>query len=502
MFMAMEASQETPPQGEVEVLRNRISELEGILAGQQTLESLLGQREEFYRTVIESLAEGLLITDPSDRIIYANSRMQEITGYPTSELIGAVAYELFMDKSQWPQMTKRNQDRIAGKSEYYEHQLLRKDGTRHWVSVKATPYKNSKGEIIGTVGAVSCIQTQKSLELENEYLQDEIRSERCGAIIASSPALKKVLQQIEVVAPTQANVLILGESGTGKELVARAIHDLSERKGKPLVRVNCASIPKELFESEFFGHVRGAFTGAIKDRTGRFELANGGSLFLDEIGEIPLELQSKLLRVLQEGQFERVGEDRTRTVNVRIIAATNRDLLAEAKAGRFRLDLYYRLSVFPMEIPPLRERPEDIGPLAEHFVKQSANRLGVSQPRLTKGDVRELEGYDWPGNVRELQNVVERAVILARNGRLKFELGNNSDRSLTTPPRISLPDGADPQPSLGELKQQEKQVILNALKQAQGRIYGTDGAAAILGMKPTTLASRIQRYGLKKADFK
>ncbi|EEF59074.1 sigma-54 interaction domain-containing protein [Pedosphaera parvula] len=501
--MATEVSQNTPVQDEVELLRNRITELEGLLGGQQNLKNLLGQREEFYRTVIESLAEGLLITDPNDHVIYANLRMEEITGYPVSELIGAVAYELLTDKAQWPQMTKRNQERVAGKSEFYEHQLLRKDGTRHWVSVKATPYKNSKGEIIGTVGAVSCIQTQKSLELENEYLLDEIRSERFGAIIASSPALKKVLQQIEVVAPTQANVLILGESGTGKELVARAIHDLSERKGKPLVRVNCASIPKELFESEFFGHVRGAFTGAIKDRVGRFELANGGSLFLDEIGEIPLDLQSKLLRVLQEGQFERVGEDRTRTVNVRIIAATNRDLLTEAKAGRFRLDLYYRLSVFPIEIPALRERPEDIGPLAEHFVKQSANRLGVTRPRLTKADVRELEGYDWPGNVRELQNVVERAVILARSGRLKFELGNNSERPFPPSARVPAPDGSiDHQPSLGELKQQEKQVILNALKQAQGRIYGEEGAAAILSMKPTTLASRIQRYGLKKADFK
>src|SRR5262249_26985592 len=261
----------------------------------------------------------------------------------------------------------------------------------------------------------------KNLEFENEFLQDEFRAS-FGNIIGHSPALQKVLAQIATVAPTEANVLILGESGTGKELVARAIHDMSARKEHPLVRVNCASIPKELFESEFFGHVRGAFTGAIKDRVGRFELADHGTLFLDEIGEIPLDLQSKLLRVLQEGQFERLGEDRTRTVRVRIIAATNRELLTEAKAGRFRLDLYYRLSVFPIELPPLRERPEDIGPLAAHFVQHSARRLGVERPRLTRAQVQQLEGYDWPGNVRELQNVVERAVILARGGRLQFDL--------------------------------------------------------------------------------
>jgi PAS domain S-box-containing protein len=473
---------------------------EALTQGQPDLEALIGRKEEFYRTVIESLAEGLLITNAEDKVIYANAQLEDITGYSRTEIIGSVAYQLLTPKDQWPAMAKRNLERMAGKCESYEHQLLRKDGTSHWVSVKATPYRNSQGEIVGTVGAVSCIQTRKDLELENEYLQSEIRSERCGDIIASSPALKKVLAQIEVVAPTQANVLILGESGTGKELVARAIHDLSQRKSKPLVRVNCASIPKELFESEFFGHVRGAFTGAIRDRIGRFELADGGTLFLDEIGETPLELQSKLLRVLQDGQFERVGEDRTRTVNVRIIAATNRDLLTAAKAGHFRLDLYYRLSVFPMEIPPLRERLEDIGPLAEHFVKQSAKRLGVPTPRLTKTQVRELEGYDWPGNVRELQNVVERAVILARNGRLQFEF--NASARPVIPVSVQPHDNAAVEDvSLKDIKQQERSVILRALKRVHGKIYGADGAAALLNMKPTTLASRIQRYGLKKTDF-
>jgi PAS domain S-box-containing protein len=492
-----------PSDPESEILRNRVAELETLLKGQKDLEAVLGQKEELYRTVIESLAEGLLITNEHSRVIYANSRVEEITGYSKDEIIGAISYQLLTPKEHWPVMEQRLKDRMSGKTEFYEHEIFRKDGTRHWISVKATPYRNGQGEIIGTVGALSCIQQQKSLEQANEYLRDEIRSElNFGNIIGGSPALKKVLEQIKVVAPTQANVLILGESGAGKELVARAIHDLSERKNKPLVRVNCASIPKELFESEFFGHVRGAFTGAIKDRVGRFELADKGTLFLDEIGEIPPDLQSKLLRVLQEGQFERLGEDRTRTVNVRLVAATNRDLLAEAKAGRFRLDLYYRLSVFPMEIPALRERREDIGPLAEHFVAQSVKRLGMSRPRLTNANVRELEAYDWPGNVRELQNVIERAVILSRNGRLQFELTSNPAQSGMNAPAPGHPPHPDDDLSLEDLKSQEKEVTQRALQQAHGRIYGANGAAALLGLKPTTLASRLKRYGLQRADFK
>jgi transcriptional regulator with GAF, ATPase, and Fis domain len=296
------------------------------------------------------------------------------------------------------------------------------------------------------------------------------------------------LQQVESVAPTEANVLILGESGTGKELIARCLHDLSGRKIKPLIRVNCAAVPKELFESEFFGHVRGAFTGAIKDRVGRFELADGGTLFLDEVGEIPLDLQSKLLRVLQEGQFERLGEDRTRHVSVRVVAATNRDLLAEAQAGRFRLDLYYRLSVFPVSMPPLRERREDIPALADYFLKQATARLNVPRPALTSAHLSALQSYEWPGNIRELQNVIERAVILSRTGPLKFDLPKKSE---TTAPTQT--DG------LSQLHASERQSILAALSKTDGKIYGADGAAALLGVKPTTLASKIKRYGLQKS---
>ncbi len=231
-----------------------------------------------------------------------------------------------------------------------------------------------------------------------------------------------MLHEVEIVAPSEATVLILGETGTGKELIACAVHERSRRREKPLIRVNCTSIPKELFESEFFGHTKGAFTGAIRDRAGRFEAAAGGTLFLDEVGEIPLELQSKLLRVLQEKSYERVGEERTRRADVRIIAATNRDLKSEVAAGRFRADLYYRLNVFPLRVPALRERKEDIALLATHFVALLVKELGCPPPRLTRAGIETLQGYHWGGNIRELRNVIERAVIMARGGALEFDL--------------------------------------------------------------------------------
>jgi formate hydrogenlyase transcriptional activator len=466
-----------------------------LLARTHDLSHRLQEHEEFYRWFIESIGEGVIITDSDSRILYVNSRFEFLTGYPQSELIGRISYEVLMPKEEWPAMHRRLKERLAGKEESYEYEQVRKDGQRHWVSVRAVPYRNGRGEIAGTIGLLSSINERKTLELENEYLQEELRG-NYRAILGDSPALKKVLAQIEMVAPTNAGVLILGESGTGKELVARAIHDRSPRKEAALVRVNCASVPRELFESEFFGHVRGAFTGAVRDRVGRFELAHQGTLFLDEIGEVPLELQSKLLRVLQEGQFERVGEERTRTVDARIVAATNRDLEAEVRAGRFRQDLFYRLSVFPIESPPLRDRVEDIPVLAGHFLRQSARKLGLKPPRLTSLQLKELESYDWPGNVRELQNVIERALIRSRDGHL--ELGLTRSGAIRPVLRKaegrSLPGLA----SLAEIKEQERTLILDALAKTRGKIYGADGAAALLGLRPTTLSSRVHRLGLKR----
>jgi DNA-binding NtrC family response regulator len=333
---------------------------------------------------------------------------------------------------------------------------------------------------------------------KHPYPQDELRSQfSFSEIVGRSTALRRVLQQVETVAPTDSTVLILGETGTGKELIARAVHQRSRRKNKPLVQVNCTSIPKELFESEFFGHAKGAFTGAIRDRTGRFEAAAGGTLFLDEIGEIPLELQSKLLRVLQEKCYERVGEDRTRHVDVRIIAATNRDLKKEVAAGRFREDLYYRLNVFPLRLATLRERKEDIPLLATHFIELLVKELGCPKPRLTRAGIETLQGYDWPGNIRELRNVIERAIVFARGGALDFDLPVTGVD--LTSFALQHPDQAEPEYLTEvEMRRRERENLFTVLQKAAWKIKGVDGAAELLGVKPTTLIARIEKMGLKR----
>lgn len=330
---------------------------------------------------------------------------------------------------------------------------------------------------------------RKRLELENEYLREEVTEAAAfGELIGQSAALEAVTRQIDLVAPTDSAVLILGESGTGKELVAREIHRRSQRSSRPLIKVNCAAVPRELYESEFFGHAKGAFTGALRDRVGRFELADGGTLFLDEVGEIPLELQAKLLRVLQEGELERVGEERTRRVNVRLVAATNRNLREEADAGRFRQDLYYRLSVFPIETPALRKRKDDIPLLAEHFLEMSTRKVGRPKPAFTLAAVQRLQQYDWPGNVRELQHVIERAVITSVKGRLNIELPAPFKAAhVTAIPAAELVVRTDAQ-----IRQLEADNIRAALKSANGKVSGPGGAAELLGLKPTTLASRIK----------
>jgi transcriptional regulator with GAF, ATPase, and Fis domain len=333
------------------------------------------------------------------------------------------------------------------------------------------------------------------LELENDYLREEVNEAfPYDEIVGRSEALQKVLRQIELVAPAQATVLITGESGTGKELIARAIHARSPRQNRPLIKVNCAAIAPELFESEFFGHVRGAFTGAVKDRTGRFQLADGGTLLLDEVGEIPLALQGKLLRVLQEGEFEKVGEDRTRKVDARLVAATNRDLLKEVDAGRFRQDLYYRLSVFPLHSPPLRERPEDIPLLAAHLANLAARRLNCPRLQLSPQNIRQLQNYNWPGNVRELQNVIERAAIQQQCGQAKLDFSN----LVAAPAKPVAVAPSSPLLTKAELHAQERASIIAALEQAEYKIYGARGAAEILGMKPTTLASRMKTLNIRK----
>ncbi len=340
------------------------------------------------------------------------------------------------------------------------------------------------------------LEERRRVEQQCAYLLEEVESAKAlGPMVGKSAALRNVWQQIEVVAPTDASVLIVGESGTGKELVARAIHAHSDRKDQPMVSVNCASIPRELFESEFFGHLKGSFTGAVKDRVGRFELADGGTLFLDEVAEIPQPLQGKLLRALQEGEFERVGEERTRRVDVRIIAATNRDLAEEMDTDRFRPDLYYRLNVFPIEVAPLRRRKDDIPLLATLFLDRACTRLNLPRARLTAETLRQLEAYDWPGNVRELQNIIERAAITARGGPLRLALADTGRARPTSGRR----DRAAEVLTEEEMRQRERANMLAAMERTGGKVYGADGAAALLGIKPTTFAARLKSLGLKGA---
>jgi transcriptional regulator with GAF, ATPase, and Fis domain len=339
----------------------------------------------------------------------------------------------------------------------------------------------------------------EQLEQERDYLRDEINiTVNFGEIIGESQALIRALAQIEAVAATSASVLILGESGVGKEMIARAIHTKSDRADRPLVKVNCASIPKDLFESEFFGHVRGAFTGAHQDRVGRLQLADGGTLFLDEVGEIPLSQQGKLLRALQEGEFERVGDDKTMKVDVRVVAATNRNLMEEIKAGRFREDLYYRLSVFPLEVPPLRDRREDVALLATHFLRTICRELGREPPRMTQNHISILKRQAWPGNIRELKNVIERAVISSTGGRLRLDLAlSNVPAEKQLPTKLPA-EGPSEFVTVAEFRDLEKANMIAALRHSGWKVWGPSGAAELLGMKPSTLTYQMKMFGIDK----
>jgi len=364
-------------------------------------------------------------------------------------------------------------------------------------------------DLLATTGSLldpdSALPTTKAhLEVRRQDLaRDDSLDEsatfgRFGALIGQSAVIKNLAEQIELVAATGASVLILGESGTGKELVAAEIHRRSRRQGQRMVKVNCASVPRDLYESEFFGHVRGAFTGAMNDRAGRFELANGGTLFLDEVGEIPYGLQGKLLRVLQEGEFERVGEEVTRRIDVRLIAATNRNLKQEIEAGRFRRDLYYRLAVFPIEVAPLRQHKEDIPLLAAHFLEHAAASFDRPLPRLTEANIIQLQQYDWPGNIRELRNVIERAVIVARGNTLHFDLAPDWRKPADADARGESTSDAGRVLSDVEMKRFQRDNLLAALRQSRWKIYGPGGAAERLGVRPTTLLSRMKKFGLEK----
>jgi len=341
-------------------------------------------------------------------------------------------------------------------------------------------------------------QLSDKLAQEKLYLEDEIRSEaKFEEIVGKSQALHRVLKLVETVAPTDSTVLIFGETGTGKELIARAIHDLSSRSSNTFVRLNCAALPAGLLESELFGHERGAFTGAIAQRIGRLELANHGTIFLDEIGEIPLELQPKLLRVLQEREFERLGSTRTIRTDVRLIAATNRDLTAMVQEQKFRADLFFRLNVFPVELPPLRDRPEDIPLLVRHFAEEFSRRMGRRIEAISSQTMNALRQYRWPGNIRELQNVIERSVILSSGPTLKLPIADLQSRPMpASPNNVPKPHSARRTPVRSILAEVDRNQIIRALKETGGRIGGPVGAAARLGLKRTTFITRMRKLGI------
>ena len=484
----------------------------------------LSQVKYRYELIINAAGEGIYGLDSEGNTTFVNPAAAAMLGWDAEDLIGKSMHQLHHHtRPDGTPFTKETCPIYAAFNDGEVHHVddevfWRKDNSSFPVDYTSTPILEN-GKLAGAVVVFQDITERKKaeealhkayakienmkerLEAENSYLQEEIKVEQNFAgIVGKSNAIQQVLHQVELVAPTDASVLITGESGTGKELIASAIHEKSNRSKRPLIRVNCAAIPRELFESEFFGHTRGAFTGALKDRTGRFELADGGTIFLDEVGEIPLELQSKLLRVLQEGQIERIGEEKTRSVDVRVIAATNRDLRADVEARRFRQDLFFRLNVFPVDAVPLRDRREDIPLLAAHFISLCCHRLNRPEPRLTQHNVKQLQAYHWTGNVRELHNVIERALIVSNGGRLEFNLPATANKTLTTetdntpPGRTALPYNE------AERLARDRDNIIAALKLTSGRVSGPDGAANLLGIKSTTLTSRMKSLGVDRKD--
>ncbi len=446
-------------------------------------EADLREREAKLRGLVDGAMDAIIELDRQLRVTRFNpSAAKTLAGEPTGDFSRYLAPESRERLSQLVAGNERNLWIAGGLT------MRRSDNTEF--PAEATL---SRFEVHGQPYFTLILRNVNDRR-EIEYLREELRAvEGYDDIIGQSDALRRVLQDVQQVARTDTTVLILGETGTGKELISRAIHAGSARRDKPLIKVNCSAIPATLMESEFFGHEKGAFTGATAKRDGRFALADGGTIFLDEIGDLSLDLQAKLLRVLQEGEFEPVGSSRTRKVNVRVITATNHNLLQEVRDGKFREDLYYRLNVFPIEMPPLRSRGDDVLLLASAFTKKFAKQIGRPIEGLTENCARRLKAYDWPGNVRELQNVIERAVITAREGRL------NLDRALPEGAAVAAPTSATAVLTTAELRQLERQNIERALEACGGRVAGKDGAAQLLGMSPSTLTSRVKALGIKRA---
>jgi formate hydrogenlyase transcriptional activator len=466
----------------------------------QRLKQSLQQSEERLSRIVESALDAIIVFDRDGIVLLFNRAAERVFRCGAGEALGRQMDDLLSQPLRKVLAEYRSTDRadsaLPAPTFIAEgHRAARADGESFAIEASLSCAEAS-GQVIYTLILRDIDERMKAqaemrhLQGLNRYLEDELRSAKAGTeLVGASAGLRAVLQQVQQVASTDATVLICGETGTGKELIAEAIHASSPRSAKPLVKLNCAALPANLIESELYGHERGAFTGALARRAGRFELADGGTLFLDEIGELPLDLQAKLLRVLQQGEFERVGGSVTLKVDVRIVAATNRDFAQEVAAGRFRADLYYRLNVFPITLPPLRDRKPDIVLLSNHFLRGYASKYGKRIEALSDSQAAVLSGYGWPGNVRELQHVIERAVILTQGTRLA--LGDWFTEPSPVPAAATATEAMT-------LEEADRAHILKVLGETAWRVSGKAGAAERLGVKPTTLESRMKRLGITR----
>ena len=461
----------------------------------------LRRSEMELRQILDLAPQLVAVFGPNRERLYAYRVFLDYVGFSLEEWRHSIGRGRYLHPDDIEQIGSFFDHAIArGSAGELEQRLRKRDGTYRWFLTRFNPLRNEQGQITRWYVTATDIhdrkQAEDALRRENVALREEIdKASMFEEIVGTSPALQTVLSRISKVAPSDSTVLINGETGTGKELVARAIHRRSNRSSRTFVSVNCAAIPRELIASELFGHEKGAFTGATQQRLGRFELANGGTLFLDEVGELPSETQIALLRVLQEHEFERVGGTRPIRTDVRVIAATNRDLQAAISVGSFRSDLFYRLNVFPIEIPSLRERRADIPLLVEYFIDRYARKAGKQITTVEKRTLQVLQSYAWPGNIRELQNVIERSVIVCETPTFSVD-----ESWLSQQPRDRRPRGK--LNLSGRVAAQEKQMIEAALRESQGRVYGPSGAAAKLGIAHSTLESKIRSLKINKNRFK
>jgi PAS domain S-box-containing protein len=448
------------------------------------------------RRMTDAIASYIYVLRPDGTALYANQTVLDYTGLTLEDVQREDQRARVFHPEDVERLREERHEALArGKPFELEQRALGKDGNYRWFLVRFNPLRDDQGHIIRWYATGTDIEDRKRAEEkirdENLALREQIDQALMFAeIVGASPALQTVLSSIVKVAPTDSTVLITGETGTGKELIARAVHKHSQRSSQAFISVNCSSIPSSLIASELFGHEKGAFTGAVQRRQGRFEMAHSGTIFLDEVGELPAETQIALLRVLQERQFERVGGNRTIPTDVRVIAATNRDLTAAIAAGTFRADLFYRLNVFPIEVPPLRKRREDIPMLAEYFVKRYAEKAGKQICKIDNKTLELCQSYPWPGNIRELQNIVERSVILCTGDTFRME------KAWLSSPDAPRMDSAGPLTE--NLRSYEKELIEAALAESKGKVAGPNGAAAKLGVPPSTLHLKIKQLNIKK----